>query len=371
MEAASTPHRARVAVLFGSELRDLHKFASQKFVSPHGKPLFAGVPHFDMFISSDNASLRCLQTQRAAACLRSPDAASSCGGARLRWREQTPDPQLGLEGLLGSGLAEHRKQLIQLWRLLQAYRAMEEHERHRALRYAQVVKLRTDLHLPVAIDLLPAWEPAVASNRAFFMRSDWIFWGSRDIAARVIEGFFETARLLTTTGDQRYWPLDYRSMLEAGSDAWDAGKWSWLRYPRHQPGVRPFGLTRTILSDRRQFFGHLRRHVDALERWDRGCALNATDAEYERNGCRHLVTRKPEWFPRGKYPEPEKSFLYHVLSQRLIPRSALDVLNHRLNASHLHVISPFGPLGLLPSTRSKSGSCPGSGESTSQPMGAS
>jgi len=245
--------------------------------------------------------------------------------------------------------------LVQFWRLLHAWQAMEKHERHRGVRYATIVKVRTDLNLPTALDLTPVWEAALhgeAAERVFFMRSDWIFWGSRRTMETVVDGYFQTARLLTGAGDKRYWPLNYRWILAAGPEVWEAGKVAWMRYPSRARS-RPYGFNGTLMNDKHAFFAHMRRHLPELEAWDERCAFNVSGADYERNGCTNLITRKPEWFPYGRFPELEKSFFYHVLvASRLVPRSVLVVLNHGL--AREKTIGPFGTKGLLPSTRAKS-----------------
>ena len=305
------PHRhvhSRVAVLVVGLLRHMEAFL------PMLDGLLANAGPFASFFSTDNASLGCLFS------LRPPS---------MVWAEE--DTSLGKMGEVLKLQHEPEREwavLYQFWRLRHAWRGMESYEERRGARFGAVAKLRSDLRrlpLPLPVNII--------SGHELFMRGDWYYWGSRyamrlacDYATRTLPAL---VALTETVGDDAYWPLPWRKLLLVGEQGLNGHFWRWLNYPKLSV-ERPYGFTRVHLSSERSLLHQVAAQIDALEEMERNGSVPRKSSE--------VISAKP--FNTNVYaarrvmraPEPEKGWLYHILSSGLAPRPAYQILANTARA---------------------------------------
>lgn len=308
-----------IAVLIPGQLRFLNSFVNSTL-----DRLLDKADAFDGFVSTDETSLRCLRGMRL---------------PYITWAEVTPNTST-LAADVGIPLSTPRGEwavLIQFQRLRHAWRGMAEHEARRGERYTTVVKLRTDLRgLPVPLPLHALTQRRGAGSTAgvgaapellVWLRGDWFFWGERRAMERMVNLVATTLPALCArtaqVGDDAYWPLPWRQLLQVGENRLSGQYWSWLRYPKHTP-QRPFGFTEVHLRSAPAMITRLKESVDALEEMDRSDNVprRASDTlthqpfntnRYAKSGVMHT-------------PSPEKMILYHVLSRELVPLDAYEAL---------------------------------------------
>lgn len=322
------------AVLIPGQLRFLNSFVNATL-----DRLLDPADAFDTFVSTDEASLRCLQGMRL---------------SHITWAEVTPNTST-LSDEVGIPRSTPRGEwavLIQFQRLRHAWLGMAEHEARRGKRYSTVIKLRTDLRgLPVPLPLhMLTREPrsgtaGAAAEQFVWLRGDWLFWGGRRAMERMVDLVATTLPTLctrtATLGDDAYWPLPWRQLLQVGENRLSGQFWSWLRFPKQTP-QRPFGFTEAHLGSARAMVSRLRESVDALEEMDRsGNGLRrASDTlshqpfntnRYAKSGVMHA-------------PSPEKMILYHVLSRGLVPLDAYEMLAAVARKRGTPMISKMGML---------------------------
>lgn len=304
---AASRRRPSVAVLLGSDLR-----AFDRFVGRLDALLADGEPS-EAFISTDARSLACAHRH------------SLLPRRSVRWYGETPDTAAAISEALGplvQGVSPHH--LHQWWRLRDAWQAMEWHERERGgPPYERVVRLRSDMRLPSALQLAPAWEPLLRSpnaGAALVMRGDWVFWGAREAMRLALEYVDELPRF-HRAGQRTYLPLPYRQMLAAGADGLSAGLFGWLRFPL-QTADRPFHFRPSHISNGHALVARL-RESGLLERLE---AFDASGA-YRTLRPQETFSARDSWWRWDGIPDNEKFFLYHVLNRSLLPRPMLDIYN--------------------------------------------
>jgi len=293
------------AVLFAGELRAADRFEVR------ANDLLEPRTLYDSFISTDERSRTCFTNGLLA---RRP---ASKFADSVRWIAVTPDPMVGLNTMIGpiNNHTKNWRHLIQWWRLQHAWQGMEQHEGRRGALYSVVIKLRTDLLLPTPLTLFPPGAPLKRHReRLLFMRGDWFFWGMRSAMAIAVD-FLQQLPLYKRVGDRAYLPIPWRELLEAGPQglADEVGFWQWQWYPQWS-AVRPFGLNRSMLGDRRIFLAHVRANLEQLKTFE---VLRAEVLRAESD----MLTGKPQSWPHA-FPENEKLFFYHVVSRGLRPWSA-------------------------------------------------
>jgi len=299
---------ATVAALLGSDLRGFDRFVARLdalLASPAGEP-------YDVFISTDAKSLACVQRH------------GLLPRASVRWAGESPDTAAAILkafGRLPQGVSPHH--LHQWWRLMHAWQAMRRHERERGQRYKTVVRLRSDMRLPNALELSPAWAPELHDERAtsaLVMRGDWIFWGARDAVGKAILGYVEALPGFHRIGQRAYLPLPYRHMAQrVGIGGLSAGMLGWLKFPKLTPS-RPFGFNGQSGGSASGFVAHVQRHLAELEAFDaRGGG--------QRLGASEVFSARDAWWRWDGIPDNEKFFFYHVLNRSLVPVNFLDLYN--------------------------------------------
>lgn len=331
----------RVAVLIPGQLRFLTSFVNTTL-----NRLLDRTDAFDGFVSTDEASLRCLR------------------GMQLRyiaWADVTPNTST-LAADVGIPSSTPRSEwavLIQFQRLRHAWLGMAEHEARRGELYTTVVKLRTDLRgfpVPLPLHALTGDRPqrrgagtttgaGVAPELFVWLRGDWFFWGERRAMERMVDLVATTLPTLCArtakVGDDAYWPLPWRQLLQVGENRLSGQFWSWLRYPKQTP-LRPFGFTEVHLGSARAMITRLNESVDALEEMDRSGNVPSRPSD--------TLTHQP--FNTNRYaksgvmhtPSPEKMILYHVLSRGLVPLDAYETLTAVARKRGTPIVGKMGML---------------------------
>ena len=316
---------ADVAALIGSDLRSFRRFTARldDLLSP-------SMP-YDVFISTDSRSIACALRHEL------------LPRKNVVWWGETPDTADAIRRALGplaSGVSPHH--LHQWWRLRHAWLAMERHERSRGQHwYGQVVRLRTDMRLPIPLQLSPPSGPGSRSTppeTRIVMRGDWIFWGSRETIRIALEYINELPKY-HAIGQRAYMPLPYRHMLSIGPDGLSAGLHGWLKFPLKSP-TRPFGFTAVTCCHIPAFIAHVREHLEALERFDAsGDALRLKPHE--------VISNRDGWWRWDGIPDNEKYFFYHVLNRSLTPMNMIDAYNRGARAAGERVSFKGKANGLL------------------------
>lgn len=330
---------ATIAALIGSDLRGFDRFVVRLdalLEPPAAEP-------YDVFISTDAKSLACARQNNL------------LPRATVRWAGESPDTAaaiLDAFGPLMRGVSPHH--LHQWWRLRHAWQAMERHEQHRGgQRYATVIRLRSDLRLPSALQLAPTWATELhgdLANQALVMRGDWLFWGARDAVGTAILGYVDALPGFHRTGQRAYLPLPYRHMaLRVGVGGLGAGMLGWFKFPKHSAS-RPYAFNGQSAGSASGFVGHVTRHLAALEAFEaRGDGKRLHAAE--------VFSTRDAWWRWDGIPDNEKYFFYHVLNRSLVPVSFLDL--HNRNAPAEKRVSFLGRTNglLLPERHHPNCSC--------------
>jgi len=240
--------------------------------------------------------------------------------AAVVWAAESPDTLAAIGrafGRLHPSASPHH--LHQWWRLRHAWLAMEKHEQQRGKQYATVVRLRTDLRLPAALDLAPASAKALLDDRrSLVMRGDWIFWGARGAVDVAINGYVAALPDFHRLGQRVYMPLRYRHMVEVGAAGLGAGMFQWFKFPKETP-QRPYGFTTKALNPS-AFVTHVRRWMHELEAFE-------ARGDGPRLPVNALLSGRDAWWKWDGIPDNEKHFFYHVLNRSLVPRNFLELHN--------------------------------------------
>ena len=300
--------QATVAALLGSDLRGFDRFVHRlDALLAHPEP-----SQPDVFISTDAKSLACARHH------------GLLPRSSVRWFAESPDTAasiLGAFGPLAQGVSPHH--LHQWWRLKHAWHAMERHEQHRGQKYETVVRLRSDLRLPGALELAPTWAHELhgdARPTALVMRGDWLFWGARDAVGEAILGYVAALPAFHRIGQRAYMPLPYRHMVRVGAAGLGAGMYSWLRFPKQTPS-RPFGFTPQIIGSTSGLLSHVKAHLTQLEALD-ARAVSKSESFSVRDA----------WWRWDGIPDNEKYFMYHTLNASLTPYPFLELYNRHVKA---------------------------------------
>ena len=296
---------AQVAVLIGSDLRAFSSFVGRL------DDLFVGREPFDAFISTDGRSLACARRHRL------------LDRSYVRAVGETPDTAEAILRALGplpKGVSAHH--LHQWWRLKDAWRMMERHERRRdGVSYAWVVRLRSVMRLPTPLDLVPVSAVALrgpAAERALVMRGDWVFWGRRE-AVRLALEYADALPYYHRVGQLRYLELPYRHMVAAGPAALSAGLLNWLKFPRRTRTLEA-GFPDLAISSASRIVDHARMHLRELEAFHAsGSAARLPESE--------AFSARDHWWRWNGIPDNEKFFLLHVLNRSLLPINMIDAFN--------------------------------------------
>ena len=295
-----------LAVLLGSDLRGFDRFAPRldNLIMASGGDAVL----YDVFISTDAKSLACAHKH------------GLLPRATVRWAAESPDTDksiLRAFGPLPAGVSPHH--LHQWWRLQHAWLAMERHERHRGEAYSTVVRVRSDMRLPMPLTI----EGSMPTARTLVMRGDWLFWGGRDAVGEAILGYVDALPAFHRRGQRAYLELPYRHIAHVGAGGLSAGMLGWLKYPR-ESASRPYAFPGSCVGSVECVVRHSRQHVAALEALNAATRSGATTLQPPE-----LVSVRDSWWRWDGIPDNEKYFLYHVLNRSLTPASFLDLYNRR------------------------------------------
>ena len=291
--------RAQVAALIGSDLRGLDRFV------PRLDQLLQRQVRYDVFVSSDARSIACAKKHHLLPRL------------SVRWFGESPDTDAAILrafGPLKAGVSPHH--LHQWWRLADAWRAMEQHEREQGYNYAVVLRLRTDMRLPAPLFIDVA--QLLAKPLDLVMRGDWIFWGARP-AVQVALEYVAVLPAFHRAGQRTYMQLPYRHLIAVGAQGLSAGLLGWLKFPK-QSAVRPFGFSPACVANAACVVAHAKEHLVALETFH-------ASGEADKMRTTDLTSARDTWWRWDGIPDNEKYFLYHVLNRSLVPRSMIELQN--------------------------------------------
>lgn len=298
----SIRHKA-IAALIGSDLRGFDRFTlrlDDLLLDPKLKD------QYDVFISTDARSLACAEAR------------GLLPHAHVKWYGESPDTSAAILrafGPLKPGVSPHH--LHQWWRLEHAWKSMERREKVRREEYAVVVRLRSDLRLPMplAVDL----SHLVRHPEHLVMRGDWVFWGARSAVRAAILEYVVALPYFHRVGQRAYMPLPYRQMVQVGPAGLSAGMLGWLKFPKESP-ARRFGFAGSCVGSSACVVSHAQRHLAALEAFDASEAWATLRPD-------ELVSVRDGWWRWDGIPDNEKYFMYHVLNRSLVPVPMLDLEN--------------------------------------------
>ena len=302
MASSSSRHKP-IAALIGSDLRGFDRFAARLdnlLLDPTLKHLY------DVFISTDARSLSCAESH------------GLLPHAHVRWYGESPDTSAAMLrafGPLKTGVSPHH--LHQWWRLEHAWKSMERREKARGEQYAVVIRLRSDLRLPVplAVD----FSQLVKQPEQLVMRGDWVFWGARSAVRAAILEYVVALPHFHRVGQRAYMPLPYRQMVRVGPTGLSAGMLGWLKFPKESP-ARRFGFAGGCVGSAACVVSHVQRHLNELEVFDASGAWAKMRPD-------ELVSVRDGWWRWDGIPDNEKYFMFHVLNRSLVPVPMLDVQN--------------------------------------------